>query len=218
MKQTTHDISVFLFDFGGVLAEEGFRDGLAEIARKNGLDSGSLLEPAMDAIYDSRYLLGEGTEEQFWQLLRDRYGITGDTSALRNEILQRFRLRPWMLDIVDNLRHQGYRVGILSDQTNWLDELEARDHFFRHFDIVFNSYYLGSGKRNPELFRQVANKLGEKPAKILFIDDSPGNIRRAATAGLETILFKNREQFEGALRKKLPEAFTDPSKQHRNIP
>ncbi|HID45251.1 MAG TPA: HAD family phosphatase [Chromatiaceae bacterium] len=203
MNDTGIDISTILFDFGGVLADEGFRDGLAEIARKNGLKPGSLLEPAMDAVYESRYLLGGGTEEQFWQLLRHRYGITADTSALRNEILQRFRLRPWMLDIVDDLKHQGYRVGILSDQTNWLDELEARDHFFDHFDVVFNSYYLGMGKRDPEVFDKVAEKLGVVPGEILFIDDSPGNVERAQSRGLRTLLFVNREQLEQELMQRL---------------
>ncbi len=31
-------IKAVLFDFGGVLAEEGFREGLKSIGRKNGLD------------------------------------------------------------------------------------------------------------------------------------------------------------------------------------
>ena len=31
-------IKTVIFDFGGVLAEEGFREGLLAIARENGLD------------------------------------------------------------------------------------------------------------------------------------------------------------------------------------
>jgi len=206
MNLTRHSISVILFDYGGVLADEGFRDGLAEIARHNGLAPGSLLEPAMDAVYQSGYVLSTGSEADFWQLLKEYSGVGGDSAHLRKEILQRFRLRPWMLDIVDDLRSNGYRVGILSDQTDWLDELEARDHFFGHFDVVFNSYHLGMGKRDPEVFRLVAEKLGVAATQILFIDDSPGNIERAETMGLQTILFRNREQFEKELQEKLAAA------------
>ncbi|MBW1855013.1 MAG: hypothetical protein JRJ00_10100 [Deltaproteobacteria bacterium] len=35
-------IEVIFFDFGGVLAEEGFRKGLTSIAHLNGLDPGPL--------------------------------------------------------------------------------------------------------------------------------------------------------------------------------
>lgn len=201
-----HRIPVILFDYGGVLADEGFRNGLAEIARIRGLDSNAVLAQAMDAVYQSGYVLGKGSEADFWKLLEKKCGIEGDVSALRNEILQRFQLRPWMLQLVDGLRSRGYRVGILSDQTDWLDELDARDHFFSHFDAVFNSYHLGMGKRNPAVFREVAQNLKVSPEQILFVDDSPGNIERANTAGLQTILFIDRDQFEKALQEKLSTA------------
>ena len=35
---TSHTIQAVLFDFGGVIAEEGFRKGLSYIALLNGLD------------------------------------------------------------------------------------------------------------------------------------------------------------------------------------
>ncbi|WP_456405057.1 HAD family hydrolase [Thiolapillus sp.] len=206
MNSIKHRISVILFDYGGVLADEGFRNGLATIARRHGLQPETLLNQATDAIYQSGYVLGAGSEKAFWKLLKERSGIEGDISDLRNEILQRFRLRPWMLDVVDELRNDGYRTGILSDQTDWLDELEARDHFFHHFDVIFNSYHLGMGKRDPEVFRRVAKELGAPPEQILFIDDAPGNIERAQSQGLKTILFVNRERFEQALKHKLSAA------------
>lgn len=205
MNAAKHRISVILFDYGGVLADEGFRDGLTEIARRNGLNPASLLQSAMDAVYHSGYVLGTGSEEDFWRMLKDRSGIEGETSQLRKEIFQRFRIRSWMLDIVDGLKASGYITGILSDQTDWLDELEARDHFFQHFDAVFNSYHLGMGKRDPAIFHRVADRLHVAPENILFIDDSPGNIERAQAMGLQTILFRNRQQFEHELKSLLPD-------------
>ena len=89
-------------------------------------------------------------------------------------------------------------MGILSDQSQWLDDLDKQYDFFKEFDIVFNSYHLGKGKKDPALFDEIATKLGVKSSEILFIDDNEGNIERARDKGWNTILYRNREDFLGA--------------------
>jgi len=194
-------IEAVAFDFGGVLAEEGFREGLLAIARLNGLDEQQFFEIATAAVYTTGYVTGKADEHSFWQALRDRTGISGRDEELREEILKRFILRPWILRIVRELRSRGYVVAILSDQTQWLDDLDRQHHFFKEFDRVFNSYHSGKGKKDPSLFRDVAAELGIPPSKVLFIDDNPGNVERARSQGLRTIHYKNRESFEEEIRK-----------------
>lgn len=203
MERKEKPITTILFDYGGVIAEEGFREGLAAIARRHGMDPAELLRKATDAVYDSGYVVGRGTETGFWKLFKARTGIRGEDAALTQEIIERFVLRTWMLERVEQLRKAGYRVALLSDQTDWLERLDARDHFLHHFDRVFNSYHLGIGKRNPRVFRLAACRLGEKPERILFVDDSPGNIRRARSVGLQTLLYQDRNQFEEELKQLL---------------
>lgn len=188
-------VKVILFDFGGVLAEEGFREGLMAIARSNGLSPRVFFEMATAAVYESGYVVGATDENSYWDLLRQRSGIRQSNADLRKEILDRFILRPWMLEIVRGLRQGGYFVGILSDQTQWLDELDDRDHFFAEFNVVFNSYHLGRGKKDPQVFDEVAERLGVLPSEILFIDDNDGHIERAKSRGLQTILFRDKDSF-----------------------
>lgn len=188
-------VKVVLFDFGGVLAEEGFREGLMAIARSNGLSPQVFFEMATAAVYESGYVVGTADEHSYWGLLRQRSGIGQSDADLRKEILERFILRPWMLEIVTGLRQSGYFVGILSDQTQWLDELDDRDHFFAEFNVVFNSYHLGRGKKDPRVFDEVAERLGVLPSEILFIDDNDGHIERARSRGLRTILFRDKDSF-----------------------
>lgn len=82
-----------LFDFGGVIAEEGFREGLKAIARKAGIDEEIFFLQAEELIYSSGYVLGKAPESVYWQSLRDSTGITYNDDFLRNELLSRFFIR-----------------------------------------------------------------------------------------------------------------------------
>ena len=105
-----------------------------------------------------------------------------------------------MLDIVRSLKEQGLITAIVSDQSNWLDELEANYHFFQYFDAVFNSFHLGKTKRDPAIFGDVLQNLGVEADEALFVDDNIGHIDRATAAGLQTFHFKSREGFEKKLK------------------
>ena len=187
------DVRVLLFDYGGVVAEEGFREGLKASARRAGLDPDAFFELAARAVYDSGYVVGRAEETDYWNAVRARSGIALPDEELRKEIMERFTLRQWMLDLILDLRALGYFVAMLSDQTDWLDQLDRRDDFFQYFDQVFNSYHLGKGKQDPTVFADVARKLDVAPSAILFIDDNPGNVQRARSQGLLTILYRDRE-------------------------
>lgn len=198
-------IRAVLFDFGGVVAEEGFRDGLVALATEQGLDAGNTHREGILAVYDSGFVLGKGTEADFWALMRRRTGVAGADAKLTGRILDGFIIRPWMIDLVRQLRARGYVTGILSDQTRWLDTLNKRDNFYEVFDRIYNSYYRGKGKQDPSQFTDVAADLGLPPAAILFVDDDPGNVARARDAGLHAIQFVDRADFTCELERLLPD-------------
>lgn len=196
-------LRAILFDYGGVLAEEGFREGLKAIARRHGLDAEAFFQLGAEAVYASGYVTGEGSEASFWERLCRQGGLSRYDPAFTTDILERFVLRPAMLTAVRSLRGHGYRVAILSDQTDWLDRLNGRDRFFHEFDRVFNSYHLGKGKRDPSLFDDAVIALGVAPEQALFIDDNAGHVQRAASRGLPVILFADQEQCLAELEERL---------------
>ncbi|MEI6125897.1 MAG: HAD family hydrolase [Pseudomonadota bacterium] len=189
-------LELVLFDFGGVLAEEGFRNGLFAIAEKNALDAQRFFIYACEAIVETGYLTGRADEKTFWELLRSRFSLQSPDSALRNEILTHFTLRAWMIDHVKRLRGAQVHTALLSDQTNWLKELDAGQHFFSLFDRVFNSYDEHKSKLDPTLFDDVLHCMHTAPDKALFIDDNEGHIGRARQRGLHAIVYRDREDFE----------------------
>ena len=188
-------ITTILFDYGGVLAEEGFTQGLAVIAKENRLDPAPFFHTATEAIYSCGYVTGKSTEQAYWELLRSQTGIRGENRDLTEAILSRFILRPRMIGAVRSLRKQGLNPVILSDQTDWLDRLNARQPFFQEFSRVFNSYHLGKTKREPSLFTDVLATLTIEPGQALFVDDNPGHIERATSLGLNTHLFQSEALF-----------------------
>lgn len=192
-------IRAVLLDYGGVIAEEGFRNQLAAMAREQGLDTRAVMLVARRVVYDSGFVLGRGTEQAFWAAMRADSGLRGDDAELTQRVLDAFVLRPWMIERVRRWRAHGYITGILSDQMHWLDRLDARDHFFDAFDHVFNSYYLGKGKRDPTLFDDITARLALAPAEILFVDDLRSNVERAQAAGWQAILYEERAAFEAAV-------------------
>lgn len=194
-------IKTVIFDFGGVLAEEGFKKGLFSIAREQGIDPESFFKAADDLIEKTGYLTGTGEETAFWNALREKTGIVGDDHALREKILSLFTLRPVMLEYVRKIRSLGFETVILSDQTDWLDQINEKTPFYQQFDHVFNSYKIHKSKRDVSVFRDVSEYLGVKPAEAIFIDDNENNIIRASAEGFRTIHFKTADGFAQAIEK-----------------
>lgn len=194
-----------LFDFGGVIAEEGFHQGLRALAARNGLDETHVLQACHDAIYGSGFITGRGGEADFWRALRARIDFRERDDEVRADILARFRLRPRMLQLVRDLRAKNIRCVLLSDQIDWLDRIDARDHFFREFDQLYISYRLGKGKADPSLFDDVVADLGVRPCEALLVDDNAGNIERALSRGLGAWLFTG----EGACLARFAPFFTE---------
>ena len=186
---------VILFDFGGVLAEEGFKNGLVAIALRNGLNTEEFWQQAYALTFNGGYVTGRMDENTFWKTLREQTGIKGSDADLRAEILSRFQIRQWMIEVVKKLREACVRCAILSDQTNWLDELNEKYDFFQWFDQVFNSFHMGKSKQDPTIFDDIAEELHVNPEQILFIDDGSENIERARIKGLQTLLYKDQASF-----------------------
>lgn len=194
-------IRAVLFDFGGVLAEEGFREGLKAIAKGKGLNPEEFYHTSAELVYQTGYITGGCDEHSYWNAVRKKTGVKGDDQEFREEILKRFKLKPGVMSVASTIKSSGLLVAVLSDQTNWLDELDRRTPFHHHFDYVFNSYHLKKTKRDPSIFRDICFLLGVRPKEVLFVDDNLGNVRRATRQGLRAIHFEALREFQLDIKK-----------------
>lgn len=203
-------IKAVIFDFGGVLADEGFKAGISEIARRNGMDPDSLRKKAFSAVYDTGFVTGKIRDNIFWKRFRDETGISGSDQELTEIVLSRFTLRSYMLETVKRLKKAGVRTYILTDQTHWVEDINNKSGFFTLFDKVFNSYRLGRTKKESSTFDYVINSIGFDPEEMIFIDDHAPHIGRAQEKYLHTIWYTERNMFFTAMRIFFPDlGFSD---------
>lgn len=184
-----------LFDFGGVIAREGFLDAMTRQALAQGLDPQAVIAAAVDAMYGSGYLTNTAGEHVFWDIFEALSGFRGDRAAMRAAILDGCVPRQEMLALATALAVEGVVPAILSDHTDWLDELERRHGFFMHYEYVFNSFHTGSTKRQPTSFAHALKTLGISPGEALFVDDARRNVALARELGIRAILFEHPAAF-----------------------
>lgn len=200
-EQAIHTV---FFDFGGVLAEEGFMAGLKEIARNEGKDPEAFFDAVRGIIFEIGFVTGHCSEADFWQEVKSRLDVADSGRNMRELILERFTLRPWMFEVVDAVRESGRKAAILSDQVNWLDELDARHGFFRRFDAVFNSFRFGYHKGQREFFEIACADMNVAPGNALHVDDATVNVETARRVGLHAVLYEDRASFEAEFARLVP--------------
>jgi putative hydrolase of the HAD superfamily len=93
-------------------------------------------------------------------------------------------------------------LGLLSN-TNPLHYDWCMEHLpvLRHISSHFLSYRLQSLKPAERIFGQVLESLQIAPGDILYIDDIPENVEAGQRAGLNSHLFRGREELELELRR-----------------
>ncbi|MCW7752808.1 HAD family phosphatase [Desulfobotulus sp. H1] len=203
-EENFHFPELVLLDFGGVIAEEGFKTAMADLADSQGKNPETLKRQAFDLVYATGFTTGKIKDTSFWKIFRDMTGIEGEDAFLTNFVKERFVVRPFMLSLVMQLREAGIRTAVLSDQTHWLEELDERDHFFSCFDRVFNSYQAGITKKDPLFFLQVLDRMKASADRTLFVDDHKPHVERAMGLGMDAIWYREQEEFERAILARFP--------------
>jgi len=197
------------FDFGGVVAEEGFKSGLADLAEARGHNPHAVIRAGFEAMWDSGFVTGTGGEDDFLRHFAAAAGLAVDAAEMRRAVFRRFTLRPFMLDCADRLRAAGIRTAILSDQTHWLDELDRSLSFSGHFDMVINSFHHGLSKKEAAFFKLALDRMGVAPGQSIFIDDNPDNVAVAVSLGMAGIHYAGRERFLADLAGLCPAALEE---------
>jgi len=120
---------------------------------------------------------------------------------------------PGTAEVVGELAAAGVRLLGLS---NWAAETfhhaEPAAPAIGLLEDVLVSGKVGLAKPDPRIFALLAERYGLEPGRTLFVDDSPVNVRAAASAGYVAVLFTSADALRGDLHARgLPVQISAPS-------
>ncbi|MET9877133.1 HAD family phosphatase [Actinacidiphila glaucinigra] len=184
-----------LFDLFGVIACPQSAEGRERLERP-ALAAGVPAARFWDAYWRLRppYDRGELTGAAYWggvaAALGTRFGGRRTQALIAADVDSWSAVDPPMVALVEELASQGCRIGLLSNIPEELAaHYEARHAWLRHFQVRALSCRTGLVKPDPAAYRWCRDALREDPARILFVDDRPENIRAARAAGMRGHLF-----------------------------
>ncbi len=164
-------VKLILFDFGGVIAPEGFQLGIVKLAQEFGKTFEEMYHIAGHlAAFESGYSSGKADEREYWNFIASYIGTEEDLMKYRYVFLDNFQPRREMIELISRASKK-IQLGIFSDQTNWIYELDEKYGFFKYFKYLIISYDVGCTKHDEGFYRIPAQRTGISPEEILVIDD-----------------------------------------------
>lgn len=95
--------------------------------------------------------------------------------------------RPGAVDVLDELRRRGYRIGLISVCSEEVPTLWEHTKLASRIDEAVFSCSVGVAKPDPRIYRIAAERLGVETSECLFVDDQPGFVEGARVAGMDAL-------------------------------
>jgi HAD superfamily hydrolase (TIGR01509 family) len=193
------NVKMVLFDYGGVIAPEGFQLGILKLAH--------IFDRPFEEMYeiagylsglDNGYTAGKTTEDNYWRSIAEILGVPDDLEKYRYVYLDNFQPRAGMVELIETI--DNYQLGIFSDQTNWIYELDKLHDFMRYFNYLCISCDKGYTKHDQNFYDIPAKETGIPAAKILLIDDKIRVIENARRHGIQGYHFTSVEACRSYLK------------------
>ena len=207
-----------IFDFGGVLTSP-IRASFAAFERELGVPEKAILEAFRASMTDGqepsffRLERGEIAEGEFYKDMHTRLcahlereiPFPEDPAEVRRKMFGALERNEPMIEAAHRIAGH-YKTAILTN--NVKEWVEWRGWVGAHvFDDVIDSAFVGMRKPEEAIYRLACDRIGVRPARAVFIDDIPTNVKGAAAIGLHAIHFVETEDVLAQLREHFPRAF-----------
>lgn len=189
------------FDYGGVLAGISGSEFERRASKLLNVDT----QIFKDTYFKFNHLLNNNilSTEDFWKKVTAELKSGNKYEELMKFIkgLPTHKINEQMLGLVDKIKNNGYKTGLLSNNTI---EAESKVHGARladHFDAVVVSAEIGYSKPNPKIYEIFIERLGVKAKELIYIDDTTRSLETSKGVGFYPILFKNYKSLLTRLKK-----------------
>lgn len=189
-------VAAVVFDFGGVLITS-ISHQLSGIAATHGVEPARMLE-IMLGPHDSgaehpwhRAERGEIAVADIQEQLRP-WGHAHDVDLVGDEMERLlapggYTIVTEMVDRIAQLREEGYRTGLLTNTFAEFRPTMQGDIDFGLFDVVVESFAVGSRKPERSIYETTRERLGVDHEAIVYLDDFEQNLVEPQALGWTTI-------------------------------
>jgi len=196
-----HEFEAAIFDVGGVLHKNIVQHVRKDIAAHFGLQK----DEFRDAWRKTSLPLGTGeiNEAEFWQRFIARIQSTiplPEESLLVREYARRFKANRGVLNIIDQLDLESYKLAIPSNTVEAHVKFLSERGLFDKFDIKVFSNEVGLHKPDPEIYLVTLEQLGTNADRAFFVDDNANNVMAANNMGIRGIQYISTKQLRRDLK------------------
>lgn len=182
------NLAALIFDYDGLIvdSERVEADLIIAIVREWG---------ATVSYADFGHLFGSVDADQHWERLVSSWcGRTlaelearlGPATSPHKEDLP---LLPGVRELIDAAHDAGIRVGLgTGNRIDILERRLGRHGIFDRFDCVVTRAEVANGKPAPDIYLEVARRLGVRPADCLVLEDSVPGCEAALAAGMRVVV------------------------------
>jgi len=144
-------------------------------------------------------------QKEVWKIILSQFNLEDkvDTFLSYLESLPLGNIHLEMIHFIEDLKRQGYKVGLLSNHTLSGAQQARTYDLDKVFDVSFFSAEIKFMKPQPEAFLLLADKLGVDIRELIFIDDASRSLQGAHEVGYTPILYSNMEQLKSELSRLL---------------
>ena len=207
-------ISLVLFDVGSTLVDPhpSSHDLILQVLKAHGAqlelsDLARVQPEAWQAV--SKHLpferYGQKESSEFWDLfyreILDRLNVAHD-AVLRSKIqdefqrIENWRLYPDAVAVLRELRGRGYRLGVVSNWEEWLEDLLLALDIHELFEVIVASGPFGRAKPHPSIFQQALTSVGVAADEAVHVGDNPvDDVEGARSAGVRPILIDRQGRY-----------------------
>ena len=192
------EIKAIIFDVGGVLALGELEKGKTSVHKSIAKKLNFTIDGYLDAI-DTAYansVEGRASKQKTMEIMAKN--LKTPQKKLKKILIKvykkNFKQNKQLFKKAFELKKQGYKIAVLSDQWHLSKEALMPDKLYKRFDKVVVSCDVGVRKPNPKIYKLILKKLKLPAKQTLFIDNQEWNIKPAKKLGMKTILYKNNKQ------------------------
>lgn len=192
-------IKTLIFDLGGVYFTDGTGSTPGKFRQLFDIPDAKTHE-VLNGPLGMWYRMGLLPEEAFWREAQAIFGTDLDFRRLRDVWLSGYVPIDGTVDLIENLKDNGYEILYLSDNVaERIAYLEDKYRFMQHFHSGVFSYAANMLKPDIGIYKLVLRSTKSSPSECVFIDDKEKFLVPARTLGMKAVLFQDPLQIRDDL-------------------